>query len=227
MKVSLTDIEVGRGTFSLQGTGTFCEGLHLVWGPTGCGKTTLALLLAGLLLPCRGEILREGVEQVRFLMQFPEYQLTSRTVQEEVESWGVDAQEILSQTGLAEQKMADPFSLSRGELKRLLLATLLGSGADMILLDEPFGGMDCRERQRFFTKLHGRMGKITVLFTHDHGIFPRIDHLWEIQNGELLYRGRMPEALPRWSCPPPYLLPYLAQGVLPANISPDDLWGGP
>lgn len=205
MKILLEEIEVIRGNFSLRGSGNMYEGVHLIWGPVGCGKTTLALLLAGLLVPGKGKLRREGISNIGFLMQFPEHQITSRTIGEEVESWGGDPTQVLRDSDLIGKEKEDPLRLSRGELKRLLLVTLLMNNPDLLLLDEPYGGLDCRERQRLIQKLPDRSSAITILFSHDHSIMPQIDYLWEIQQGMLLYRGSMPEAISHWSCPPPYL----------------------
>ncbi|MDD1673314.1 MAG: ATP-binding cassette domain-containing protein [Methanomicrobiales archaeon] len=221
MKILLEEIEVIRGSFSLRGSGNVFEGVHLIWGPVGCGKTTLALLLAGLLVPGKGKLRKEGISKIGFLTQFPEYQITSRTIGEEVESWGADPARVLKDSDLIGREEEDPLRLSRGELKRLLLITLLMNNPDLLLLDEPFGGLDCRERRRLIQKLTERSSAITILFSHDHSIMPRIDYLWEIQQGMLLYRGGMPEAISHWSCPPPYLR-SIGQESLSVHFSYND-----
>jgi energy-coupling factor transporter ATP-binding protein EcfA2 len=221
LRLILEDTEIRRADFSLLASGTFSEGIHLVWGPVGCGKTTLALLLAALLPPHRGEVRTEEIRQTKLLMQFAEYQVTCATLAEEVESWGVPSEPVLKEADLAGRGAADPLSLSRGELKRLLLLTLLRTGPDLLLLDEPFGGMDCRERRKMIGKLAAPSRRITILFTHDHGILPPIDHLWEIEGGRLLDRGGMPQALQSWSCPPPYLRSVLERGIISPPFSPE------
>jgi energy-coupling factor transporter ATP-binding protein EcfA2 len=219
MRLVLRGVETRRGTFHLAGTGAFFEGIHLVWGPVGCGKTTLALLLAGLLSPQQGEIQKEGIGRTGFLMQFPEYQVTSRTLTEEVGSWGIPPDPVLRETNLGDRRDCDPLTLSRGELKRLLLSTILHTNPDLLLLDEPFGGMDCQERGKLIDRISTTPSRITILFSHDHGMLPPLNHLWEIEEGQLIYRGAMPEALAAWSSPPPYLLPLIARGILSPHDS--------
>jgi energy-coupling factor transport system ATP-binding protein len=196
MRLLLQDAEVFRGTFHLKATGMFPVGIHLVRGPIGCGKTTLALLLAGLLSATQGAVRREEVHRTGLLMQFPEYQVTSRTLAEEVESWGAPAEPVLQEIDLWDRRGSDPLALSRGELKRLLLASLLHSGPDLLLLDEPFGGMDCRERGRMIDTISQCDTRITILFSHDQGRLPRPDHLWEIEGGSLIDKGVMPVTSP-------------------------------
>ncbi|MDD1678577.1 MAG: ATP-binding cassette domain-containing protein [Methanomicrobiales archaeon] len=215
MRIILREVEISRGSFSLYGTGTFSEGIHLVWGPVGCGKTTLSLVLAELILPQQGELQKEGIGRTGLLMQFPEYQVTSSTVAEEVESWGAPAETILLETGLPDQRDADPLTLSRGELKRLLLTTLLHTDSDLLLLDEPFGGMDCREGGKLMKRISGISSRIVILFSHDHGAVPPIDHLWEIAGGRLIDRGTMPEALTARPSPPPGRSPIPEDGIVP------------
>jgi energy-coupling factor transporter ATP-binding protein EcfA2 len=221
MRLVLQGVEMQRGVFHLGGNGIFSPGMHLVWGPVGCGKTTLALLLAGLLSPHRGEVRKEQIERMGFLTQFPEYQVTCGSLAEEVESYGIESETVLRDTGLLDRRGTDPLSLSRGELKRLLLEAILHTDPGLLLLDEPFGGMDCQERGRLIRKIKEVSDRITILFTHDHGVLPRIDRLWEIEKGRLIDRGTMPEALRAWSSPPPFLLPYLENGIVPPYFSTD------
>jgi energy-coupling factor transport system ATP-binding protein len=189
MKINLRDTEVRRGTFRFQATGTFSEGIHLVRGPVGSGKTTLAFLIAGLLPPDRGEVQKEGILRTGLLMQFPEYQVTARTIAEEVESYGAPVEPVLREMNLWDRRQADPLTISRGELKRLLLNSLLHTVPDLLLLDEPFGGMDCRERGKMIDKISGSGARIIILFSHDQGKQPCLDHLWEILDGRLIVRG--------------------------------------
>ena len=72
MRVDLEDLLFSRGQFSLRGSGTFGEGVHLVSGPVGSGKSTLALLLAELNRPESGAVRRHGISSALLLLQFPE-----------------------------------------------------------------------------------------------------------------------------------------------------------
>lgn len=224
MQVTLNNLYLTRGEFTLTTNGVFEEGVHLVWGSVGAGKSTLALALASLLLPTSGEVIRQGITTLRLSLQFPEYHVTSRSLEDEILSWGINPAQVLKATGLTGRGSEDPLSLSRGELKRLELWCALEGDPDLLLLDEPFSSLDCVGRRAFLKALEERTRGITILFTHDHGPFPGIDFLWEIHARSLIRRGRLPEALPLWSTPPPYLRDLLDRGIVPPSITIDAIW---
>jgi energy-coupling factor transport system ATP-binding protein len=225
MKLSMNGVVAGRGEgdWSLAGHGIFAEGIHLISGDVGSGKTTLALTLASLILPASGSVERDGISSSMLSFQFPEYHVTGLTVRDECTSWGMDPEQVLAATRLDGKGDLSPMRLSRGELKRLHLACLLGQEYNLLILDEPFSSLDCREKERVCKELSGRKTGITILFTHEQQIFPRVDHIWEISQGRLAYRGRLPDALPSWQHAPKIVRDLLAAGKIPENISPDDL----
>jgi energy-coupling factor transport system ATP-binding protein len=214
-----------RGDWSLALHGTFCEGLHLVSGDVGSGKSTLALVMAGLLAPAEGTIVREDVSSSMISLQFPEYHVTGATVAEECSSWGLEAKHILNEVNLMDKCDMAPLALSRGELKRLHLACVLAKKYDLLLLDEPFSSLDAREKERFCEILSRRSGGITILFTHEHTTFPRVDHIWEIERGVLIDCGEIPEALTRWHHAPALIKKIISLRKNLTNISPRDLQG--
>jgi len=223
MKLVLDDVVASQGTWSLSAQGTFYEGLHLISGDVGSGKTTLALLMAGLFSAASGTVIRQEVSSLMISFQFPEYHITGSTLNEECESWGLDPDTILSSIGLTEKGEGDPFCLSRGELKRLHLACILAKQYDLLILDEPFSSLDVCEKRRICSLLSGRLRGITIMFTHEQAIFPRVGHIWEIHEGRLLYCGSPPDGLRNWQHAPPLIRTLIAAGKTPRNISPDDL----
>jgi energy-coupling factor transport system ATP-binding protein len=223
MKLGLIDARASRGKWSITANGTFCEGVHLVSGNVGAGKSTLALMMAGLLLPEDGTVVREGIRSCMISLQFPEHHLTGATVAEECRSWGLDSRSVLSEINLTNKQDCAPLALSRGELKRLHLACVLANKYDLLLLDEPFSSLDAREKERICEQLSRRTGGITILFTHEQTTFPRVDHIWEIQNGTLADHGEMPDALCRWQHAPSLIKKLINSGKCMKNISPADL----
>jgi energy-coupling factor transport system ATP-binding protein len=117
----------------------------------------------------------------------------------------------------------NPLDLSRGELKRLVLACVLAKDHDLLILDEPFSSLDCTEKERLCGVLSGRKKGITVIFTHEQAHFPRVDRIWEIQGGVLHDRGRLPSALGQWDHAPVIVKDLMARGRVPENISQADL----
>ena len=218
MRVDLEDLLFSRGPFSLRGSGTFEEGVHLVSGPVGSGKSTLALLLANLLRPLRGAVRRHNISSALLLLQFPEHQITCPTVAEEIGSWGLAPEDVLAQADLLRRGDDDPFHLSRGELKRLVLACTLMRNPDLLMLDEPFSSLDCTAKRTACRMVEERDEGITIIFSHERAVLPRVDTLWEMEAGTLTACGSVPCAIPRWRHAPPYLRYALDEGACPENI---------
>lgn len=222
MRVDLEDICFCRGAFTLQGSGTFREGVHLVSGPVGSGKSTLGLLLAGIIRPEHGEVRRRGVSSTLLSLQFSEYHVTYPTVAEEARSWGFEPDDLLARADLAGHADDDPFHLSRGELKRLILTCMILRNPDLLILDEPFSSLDCAAKQKACRMIEGRSKGITIIFSHERAILPRVDTIWEMEDGTLSTCGSVPEAIYRWRHAPPYLAYALKLGAHPENIRLSD-----
>lgn len=222
MRVDLIDLIFSRGPFTLQGSGTFGEGVHLVSGPVGGGKSTLALLLAGLLRPENGAVRRHGVSSVQLLLQFPEHHVTCPTVAGEVRSWGLAPEDVLLRADLLGREEDDPFHLSRGELRRLTLACAVMQNPDLLILDEPFSSLDCVAKRETCRMIEERGLGITIIFSHERAVLPRVDTIWEMEDGVLTERGRVPAAILSWRHAPPYLAYALREGAHPENIRLSD-----
>jgi len=222
VRVVLDGVTLRRGDFSLLAAGSLGEGVHLVTGPVGSGKSTLALALAGVLCPDEGRIQREGIGSTALALPFPEWQVTGSTLEGEAAAWGVGPAPVLAAAGLTGRGGDDPLRCSQGELKRLVLSCILAREWDLLVLDEPYGSLDCAWKAAFSRMLGERRRGVTVLLTHEDEHLPRVDEIWEIREGQLLSLGRVPEAIPRWSRPPRYLRAALERGVLPENITPAD-----
>ena len=153
---------------------TFPEGkMIVVMGPSGCGKTTLLRIIAGLESPDTGNVTRE-TESISYLFQDTAL-LPWLTAAENVNLVLSDSKETLrtavewlSRVDLLEEANTHPASLSGGMRQRVALARALSTDAELLLLDEPFRGMD--------EDLHAKMRKLirecrkektTILVTHD------------------------------------------------------------
>lgn len=116
-----------------------------VSAPSGFGKTTLALLLAGYLEPVKGEILldgrplpRKGFCPVQLILQHPEKAINPRwRLRRILEESGQQKEEVLDAFGI-ERNWLDRFprELSGGELQRFCVARALLCGADYLICDE-------------------------------------------------------------------------------------------
>jgi energy-coupling factor transport system ATP-binding protein len=143
-------------------------------GPNGCGKTTLAKLLVGLLDPAAGAIERHG--RAGLLLQDPGRYLVCETVFDEVAlAVGGDearARTVLDRVDLAWAAERHPRDLSSGERERLGLAAVAVAEPDLLVLDEPTRGVDPDRKADLVTWLHAyaRAGKAVLVATHDRTV---------------------------------------------------------
>lgn len=223
MKLVLDKVRITRGPWPISADCTFTEGIHLISGDVGSGKSTLARVMAGLLPEASGSVVAEGISSQMISFQFPEYHITGTTVREECESWGLDPKTILSAIGLADKYDRDPLRLSRGELKRLHLACILAHRYDLLILDEPFSSLDVCEKLRICRILSGRTRGISILFTHEQAIFPRVGHIWEIRKGQLHSCGSPPDGIRNWQHAPQLIKRLMENKKVLKNISYEDL----
>ena len=157
-------------------------------GPSGCGKSTLLRLVAGLIplttgtLTVNGKPVTEPRRDVGMMFQKATL-LDWRTAVENVllptEIAGrvtpadrTRAVELLHMVGLKDFEFAFPRQLSGGMQQRVALARLLQTGADVLLLDEPFGALDEFTRERLnleLLRIVGDLGTTTLFVTHNIG----------------------------------------------------------
>lgn len=122
-----------------------------VFAPSGYGKTTLALLLAGYLKPEKGEILLDdkplpakGICPVQLVYQHPEKAINPRwKLKRVLEESGKLQEDVLDAFGIERAWLNRfPRELSGGELQRFCVARALMSGADYLICDEISTMMD-------------------------------------------------------------------------------------
>ncbi len=158
----------------------------MVLGPNGAGKTTLLRLLAGLIKPSSGEVrvvgtrLRPGEPESRRPIGFLSHHsllYDDLTLLENLafaaRLYGLNnperrAREALAGFGLAERSGDLPRDLSRGLEQRAAIARALLHDPAVLLLDEPFTGLDTGSAQLLRTLLRERClgGRAVVLVTH-------------------------------------------------------------
>ena len=142
-------------------------------GPNGSGKTTLARLLLGLAVPDGGAI--DGLEGLRRAAVFQEdrlcEQLTAvgnvRLVLDRAGPSAVAGE--LRRVGLDEESLAKPVrDLSGGQRRRVAIVRALMADADLVVLDEPFKGLDDAAKSLVMTYVRERCATRTMLLiTHD------------------------------------------------------------
>jgi cobalt/nickel transport system ATP-binding protein len=169
----------------------------VVKGDNGSGKSTLFRILNGLSFPQKGQYLFDGTEitekylnqnanakmfhkRIGYLFQNPDIMLfNGKTYDEvafgprqmglpdaEVDRRTRDCMELFSISDLAEKA---PYHLSGGQKKRVALAAVMALNPDVVILDEPFAGLD-RKAQAFLTDFLTELktgGKTLIIATHD------------------------------------------------------------
>ncbi len=161
-------------------------GFHSLLGKSGCGKTTLLKLAAGLLKPQQGKVYLQGMEvikpsaQIGYVFQSPTL-LEWKTIRDNVllpislqrrpNRTELDyADELLKLMGILSHRDKYPYELSGGQQSRVAIARALIQKPVMLFLDEPFAALDAITREELQDDLLKlcKQHKTTVLFiTHD------------------------------------------------------------
>ena len=150
-----------------------------IMGSSGCGKTTLINILAGLVTPDNGTV--ENCP-ARIGMVFQENRLCEDfSVLENVRMVALDkteqAKELLLRMGLEEDMMKPVSTLSGGMKRRVAIARALLYDAPLTVMDEPFKGLDEETKTAVIqTVLEETEGKTVLLITHDETEAHRFAH---------------------------------------------------
>lgn len=148
-------------------------GVTAIVGPNGCGKTTLGEILLGLQQADAGNL--SGLDGLRTAAVFQTDrlcpQLTAianvRLVAPELSTDAIRA--AFASVGLAPSAQDRPVSeLSGGESRRVAIVRGLLADADLVVLDEPFSGIDAEHRDLIRAWTAARLaGRTALLITHD------------------------------------------------------------
>lgn len=206
-----------EGVTVARGDRTVVEGVDLelhrdevtaVIGPNGAGKSTLLLALAGLLKLESGTVERHG--RVAAALQAPA--LAHRTVLANVELalswWGAPrrsrrprAQAALESLRAAHLSDRSARSLSGGEARRVHLARAVSLDPDLLLLDEPFSGLDPQTRAELLLDVETPLraeGRSTLIIVHDRAeAWALADRVAVMLNGRLAAIGPPGEVFER------------------------------
>lgn len=137
-------------------------------GESGCGKTTLLNVLAGL-TDYSGEVPRL---KTSYVFQSPRL-MPNLTVGENLRLIGAkesDIENMLSSVGLSGLSGRYPKELSGGQAQRVALCRAFLFDSELMLLDEPFSSLDLKLRisvMQVFFKLRAKKAVTTVFVTHD------------------------------------------------------------
>lgn len=180
-ELSVGSIELNNISFSYDGKAIFknfslafpFKQRTAILAPSAWGKTTLLYLISGLLKSDTGEI-RFPLTNPTFSMVFQENRLLKSAsilhnltlVQNQLSTKQITAQ--LAAVGLTCPLKQKPRQLSGGEQRRLSIVRALCADYDILLLDEPFTGLDGATKQKVIGYVRRQTeGKTVILVTHD------------------------------------------------------------
>ena len=183
-------------------------------GHNGSGKSTIAKLICGLLLPQEGEvrfekdvITEENIwairSQIGIVFQNPDNQFVGATVQDDVafslENIGVPYAEMVKRVEQALKQVHmesflnhEPHHLSGGQKQRVAIAGAIAMEPKLLILDEATSMLDPQGREevlQIVKQLKDQLGVTVISITHDLEEAALADHILFMNNGEKLAEG--------------------------------------
>lgn len=192
------------------------EGQFLaVLGHNGCGKSTVAKLINGILVPNKGRVTVEGMDTsdesktvdirrtVGMVFQNPDNQIVATIVEDDVafgpENLGVEPSEIrkavdnaLKAVGMYEFRKREPHRLSGGQKQRVAIAGVIAMNTKCIVMDEPTAMLDPQGRKEVMDtvmKLNREFGITVILITHYMDEAVKADRVVVMDGGKIALDG--------------------------------------
>ena len=163
-----------------------------ILGHNGCGKSTVAKLVNGILVPTKGKVTVAGMDtadedktvdirrNVGMVFQNPDNQIVATIVEDDdafgPEHLGVEPSEIrkavdaaLKAVGMYEFRKREPHRLSGGQKQRVAIAGVIAMNTKCIVMDEPTAMLDPQGRKEVIDtvmKLNKEFGITVILITH-------------------------------------------------------------
>ncbi len=204
-----------------------------VLGPNGAGKTTLLSHILGLLEPVEGEITVAGMnpkkdfrklrKEMGVVFQNVDEQIIGPTVFDDIafslrnegrkkEEIDECVKNVCMELGICELLNKVPHYLSGGQKKKVALAGAMVTNPQLLVLDEPFDGLDPgakREIMNLLNRLNRSFGTTILVTTHDINVVPEIaDVIYVLNRGHIAARGTPAEIF------------SMAETIREANLEP-------
>lgn len=186
-----------------------------ILGRNGSGKSTMAKLMNGLLLPAKGVVTVDGMStaneediwnirsRIGMIFQNPDNQIVGTTVEEDVafgpENLGVPYDELhrrvdeaLAQVGMTEYAKSAPNNLSGGQKQRVSIAGILAMHTNCIVMDESTAMLDPAGRRDILDlvmSLNKEQGITVIMITHFMDEAAMADHVVVMGDGRILDSG--------------------------------------
>ncbi len=191
----------------------------VITGPNGGGKSTLAKVIAGIVMPTAGRILLDGEDITACSVTERARAGISLAFQQPVRFKGLTVRDLitiaagseislneacayLSEVGLCAKDYIDRelnSSLSGGEIKRIEIATILARGSKFSVFDEPEAGIDLwsfRSLIHVFEKMQQKNSGTILIISHQERILNIADKIIYIKDGAVEKYGERSEVLP-------------------------------
>lgn len=188
-------------------------------GPNGGGKSTLAKVIAGIIIPTSGQIFLDGEDITNLSITERAKRGISFAFQQPVRFKGITVKDLismakgkdisvseacayLSEVGLCAKDYINRevnASLSGGELKRIEIATVMARATKFSIFDEPEAGIDLwsfNNLIKVFEKMHEKIGGTIMIISHQERILDIADTVIVIADGTVKKSGSKDEILP-------------------------------
>ena len=197
------DLKIEKGTYVA------------ILGHNGCGKSTLAKLLCGILAPTEGQILVDGINtadeersfEIRkkcgMVFQNPDNQLVASVVEEDIafapENLGLPREEIrkrvdkaLETVDMTEYAKHATYKLSGGQKQRIAIAGILAMSPECIVFDEATAMLDPNGRKEIVAamkRLNKEIGMTVITITHYMNEAIEADRIIVMNRGKIIGDG--------------------------------------
>jgi len=197
------DLKIEKGTYVA------------ILGHNGCGKSTLAKLLCGILAPTEGQILVDGINtadeersfEIRkkcgMVFQNPDNQLVASVVEEDIafapENLGLPREEIrrrvdkaLETVDMTEYAKHATYKLSGGQKQRIAIAGILAMSPECIVFDEATAMLDPNGRKEIVAamkRLNKEIGITVITITHYMNEAIEADRIIVMNSGKIIGDG--------------------------------------
>ena len=192
---------------------------YVITGANGCGKSTLAKIIMGIIPLSGGKILLDGKDITEFSITDRANWGLAFAMQQPVRFKGLSAKEMLEyaskdtmhtssaceylgKVGLCAREYLDrdlDNTLSGGELKRIEIATVLARRAKVNIFDEPEAGIDIWSFNSLVDIFRNSISpnSLNIIISHQEKLFKSADEILLIDNGVVALAGRPSEILPK------------------------------
>lgn len=191
---------------------------YIITGANGCGKSTLAKIIMGIIPIQSGKITFNGVDISNLNITERAKMGMAFAMQQPIKFKGIKAKDILnfatntklntssaceylSKVGLCARDYLDrelDSTLSGGELKRIEIAGVLARQCNLNIFDEPEAGIDIWSFNSLVDifKKNSSQEKTNIIISHQERLFSSADEILLLDNGKIVLSGKPKDVMP-------------------------------